>query len=130
MKVLGVRTDSKDAILNLYDSEAVIESYTWEAGRQLSRDLLVKIDELLDRHSVKKSDLEGLVVYHGPGSFTGLRIGVVVVNTMASALNIPNVGTGGEAWMSDGVSALKHLDGPAIVVPEYGRSANITKQKK
>jgi tRNA threonylcarbamoyl adenosine modification protein YeaZ len=54
--------------------------------------IVKKIGELLTSASMQRTDIEGLVVSRGPGSFTGLRIGIAVAKGMAVGLNIPAVG--------------------------------------
>ena len=54
--------------------------------------LIPSIDELLQSTGWKKDDLDLIVVGVGPGSFTGIRIGVVTARTLAQALNLPLVG--------------------------------------
>ena len=76
------------------------------------------------------ADLEGLLVFRGPGSFTGLRIGITVMNTIAYGQNIPIVGTNGDDWLDDGVSYLQNEENHQVVLPEYGAEARITKPKK
>ena len=51
--------------------------------------LMVEVDEMLKRLEKKSSDLTAIYVTNGPGSFTGIRIGVTAANTIADTLNIP-----------------------------------------
>jgi tRNA threonylcarbamoyladenosine biosynthesis protein TsaB len=83
-----------------------------------------------DGAGLQASSLQGLVVFTGPGSFTGLRIGISTMNAMAYAQNIPIVGVGGENWLLDGIKRLKNHENDKIVTPNYGREPNITKSKK
>lgn len=57
-----------------------------EYGSQV---LLPLITKLLDREKMKFENLEGIEVETGPGSFTGLRVGVSVANALGFSLNIP-----------------------------------------
>lgn len=107
-----------------------VDRIEWTAGRQLSSSLLDKIEELLDRNHKTWKDLSGIVTYEGPGSFTGLRIGITVANTAAYILNIPIVGATGDEWMKQGVSKLNSDHFDDIVMPHYGSEPNITSPKK
>ncbi len=61
-------------------------------GLQNSQYLLPEIQQLLFKEGLSPSDLTHLVVGIGPGSYTGIRVGVVVAKTLAYALKIPLVG--------------------------------------
>lgn len=54
-----------------------------------SQACLVLIDSLLKKHNLKIVDIDEVRVTVGPGSFTGLRVGVAIANTFANFLNIP-----------------------------------------
>lgn len=51
--------------------------------------ILPLIDKLLKKHSLKPKDLSGIEVNIGPGSFTGLRVGIAIANALSFALKIP-----------------------------------------
>lgn len=104
--------------------------FSWQADRSLARDLLAKLRDQLASHGATLSDLKSIGIMKGPGSFTGLRIGATVANTLARELEIPIVGTGGEAWQSDALSKLSTGESDGIVLPNYGRPARITAPRK
>ena len=64
----------------------------WEAGRGLARGLL----RFLDEQTGGIHHISGIGIMRGPGSFTGLRIGCAVANTLAGELGIPIVGSSGQ----------------------------------
>lgn len=104
--------------------------YEWEANRTLARDLLKKLNEFLDSQQKTWDDIDGLGVFKGPGSFTGLRIGLTVMNTIANAKNIPIVGGTGEDWRVQVEQKLTNGEDDRIVIPFYGAEANITAPRK
>jgi tRNA threonylcarbamoyladenosine biosynthesis protein TsaB len=104
--------------------------YSWEADRELAKGLLGFLRTHLDEHNVTWTDLTGLVAFQGPGSFTGLRIGLTVLNTLADSEAVPIVGTTGEDWQEVGVARLKAGENDEIVLPHYGSEANITQPRK
>jgi len=102
----------------------------WEAGRELAKGLLGFLERELSFHNKAWADVTGIVVYKGPGSFTGLRIGITVCNSLAYASELPIVGTTGDDWRNDGCKRLAQGENDAIVLPEYGGEANITAPRK
>ncbi len=128
--ILALRTDKPEAELYLYNKEVLIDTITWHAHRELSDTLLLKIDELLDKNSTSKQELTGIIVYQGPGSFTGLRIGISVANTLCYSLNIPIVGEAEERWLQKGLKSIVDAKSSKVVIPEYGSEATITKPRK
>lgn len=108
---LYLDTSTPTTILKLDQIE-----YRWESGRTLARDLLAFIEEKLKEQDKTWTDITELSVYPGPGSFTGLRIGITVINTLAAYLGLPITTPDGKTHQ--------------IVVPDYGKPANITTPKK
>lgn len=130
MIILTIRTDKPEAEIGLFDGEAQIAYDTWYAHRELSMTLHQKIFDLLASRHKTLQDVQGIVGFAGPGSFTGLRIGLTVANTLAYGLNIPVVAAQGEAWISLDCQRLEQGDNDHIALPEYGAPVHITQQKK
>ena len=133
MKYLALKTDQGLAELSIVDGTGqILSEEKWQADRTLARDLLTHLTELLKFAELEWSSLDGLIVFRGPGSFTGLRIGITVMNTIAYAEKIPVVGTTGEDWLGIGIERLQHEDANNnhIVLPEYGAEPQITKPRK
>lgn len=128
--ILGIRTDKPVAELYLAAKADIIASYEWEAHRELADTIHTKIEKLLASQEKSWNDLTGLVVFKGPGSFTGLRIGITVADTIAYAQAIPIVGANGAAWLEGGLRALQNGENARVVLPDYGGTVHITKPKK
>ncbi|MDR0591143.1 MAG: tRNA (adenosine(37)-N6)-threonylcarbamoyltransferase complex dimerization subunit type 1 TsaB [Candidatus Nomurabacteria bacterium] len=104
--------------------------YEWEAGRELARDLLKFLHECLQKQAASWPDLDGIGFFEGPGSFTSLRIGATVANTLADSEGIPIVGARGDDWLGQARQKLAAHENQKLVLPFYGAEANITKPKK
>jgi tRNA threonylcarbamoyladenosine biosynthesis protein TsaB len=130
MIVLAMRTDKPEAELYLYDDEQKLNEIKWQAHLKLAETLNSKIDEILNKSSISYSNIEGVVVYKGPGSFTGLRIGISVANALAYAQDIPIVAGGSKDWLAQSIKALQSGQNDKVAAPEYGASAHITKPRK
>lgn len=130
MIILSLRTDKPEAEIGLYDNESQIAYETWHAHRALAETLHGKINELLMKNEHDWSKIQGLAVYEGPGSFTGLRIGLSVANALAYSLNVPIAGATGEEWLSQATKKLLAGKGERQVMPEYGAPVHTTQQKK
>lgn len=130
MIIVTIRTDNPDAEVGLYDGRQQLGYESWYAHRELSNTLHKKIQSLLREHDKRLEDIQGIVCFQGPGSFTGLRIGLTVANTLAYGLDTPIVATQGEDWIIQGIARLQKGEADPVALPEYGANANITLPKK
>lgn len=113
----------------LYEQSFIVRD-EWEAGRDLAENLLGYLEEQLGLRNKSWDDITGIGVYKGPGSFTGLRIGLSVLNTLADARRIPIVGETSDDWQQQAIGRLEAGEDEHIIMPLYGQSANITKPRK
>lgn len=90
--ILAIDTATRMASIALYDGERVHSEETWRSERNHTVELMPSLVRLLDRQGVSPQGLTGVVVALGPGSFTGLRIGLSVAKGLALALKVPLVG--------------------------------------
>ena len=127
---LGIRTDSPVAELYLYNGADLKAEKTWQADRQLAHGLLSQLENFLHEAGLGFQDLTGLFVYRGPGSFTGLRIGITVMNTIAYAEQIAIVGAEDENWRHMATERLLRGDNDQVVLPRYGADPRITRPVK
>lgn len=104
-------TSTPETILKLDGQE-----YRENFDRDLAEKLLKFLQNKLAENHKTFADLSEITFMSGPGSFTGLRIGAAIVNTLVSELDIPLYDHHGK----------KHQ----IILPDYGRSARITKPVK
>ncbi len=103
---------------------------SWQADRGLADKLIGYLRSQLHARSLTWSDIKGIGIYQGPGSFTGLRIGHTVMNTIADDLSIPIVGATDDNWIETVLRRLGDGENDGLVMPLYGREANITKPRK
>jgi len=130
MIIMTLRTDKPEAELGLYQDDLQVAYEVWEAHRQLAETIHKKISTILDERGKSLKDLGGIVCYKGPGSFTGLRIGLAVANALASGLDIPIVGIKGEGtWLEKGQRRIMEGQNDRVVIPEYGAPVHITQPK-
>jgi tRNA threonylcarbamoyladenosine biosynthesis protein TsaB len=130
MLIVTIRTDKPDAELGIYDGEKQLHYETWAAHRELSSTIHKRLATLMESQHKHIEDIQGVVCFQGPGSFTGLRIGLTVGNALAYGLSIPVKGTMGDDWIKQGISALEDGESDERVLPEYGAEAHITVPKK
>lgn len=129
MLILTLRTDKPEAELGFYDSQQQLAYEVWAAHRQLGATIHAKIASLLESQGKTLADINGIVVYKGPGSFTGLRIGMSVANALAYSFSIPIVAQS-DAWIEDGIARLLASENDYTALPEYGAPAFTTQPKK
>ncbi|MBQ0067410.1 MAG: tRNA (adenosine(37)-N6)-threonylcarbamoyltransferase complex dimerization subunit type 1 TsaB [Phascolarctobacterium sp.] len=85
MYILGIDTATKVCSVALAHDAEIIAEYTADAGTTHSQRLLPELDNLLNRAEVAKKDIDLVAVSMGPGSFTGLRIGLATAEAFAYA---------------------------------------------
>lgn len=92
MKVLAIDTANLVMGVAIIDGEKVVGEITTNLQKNHSLRLMPAIDLLMKEVGIKPNELERIVVASGPGSYTGVRIGVTTAKTLAWTLNIPLVG--------------------------------------
>jgi tRNA threonylcarbamoyladenosine biosynthesis protein TsaB len=128
--ILLVDTSTSTCFVRLVVNEQSYD-YEWEASRTLADGLLGYLANILEKHQATLKDVTHIGVMKGPGSFTGLRIGLVVLNTLADANGAAIVGVEKQDdWQKIAIERLRSGVNDRIVLPEYGREANITQSKK
>ena len=89
MYSLFIDTHDKNIIEVLYKNGKVLDKILRLSERNHSDYTMPMLDEILKRNKIKPHDLNEILICNGPGSFTGVRIGVTIAKTLAYTLNIP-----------------------------------------
>lgn len=108
MKILAVDSSAAAASAAVLDGQKVLAENYLNIGLTHSQTLLPLIDAALKSAGVTMEQIELLAVTNGPGSFTGVRIGVAAVKGLAAAKNIPCLGVStleALAWHFQGIPA-------------------------
>jgi tRNA threonylcarbamoyladenosine biosynthesis protein TsaB len=92
MIILGIDTSTDQLGLGLSDGQSIMAEIHDSSSREHASQIMGGIDRLLKQTEIDKASITGLAVAIGPGSFTGLRIGLAVAKGMALALNLPIIG--------------------------------------
>ncbi len=90
--LLAIDTATRYASLALHDGGCVRAEITWETSDRHTVELMPRIAWLLEQMDATARDLTGLAVSIGPGSFTGLRVGLAIAKGLALANAIPIAG--------------------------------------
>lgn len=130
MLILTLRTDNPEAEAGLYDGDKKLGYTSWQAHRALAETIHQKVKKLLDDHKKELKDIDGIVIFKGPGSFTGLRIGFSVANALADSLQVHITAVAGDGWTKNGIAQLLNGQGDKMVLPDYGAEPKTTRQKK
>jgi len=91
MKILGIETATPLCAAALIDGTRTLDQQSVEAPHVHAERLLVLIDEILMGTSVPAAGLDAIAVSTGPGSYTGLRVGLSVAKGIAFAVDVPIV---------------------------------------
>jgi tRNA threonylcarbamoyl adenosine modification protein YeaZ len=129
MLILTFRTDKPEAEIGLFQDKKQLAYSAWQAHRELAETIHARLEALLKEAGKDLKDIDGIIIFKGPGSFTGLRIGFSVANTLADSLGKPIVASENEDWKESGIERLETGKGDTAVFPNYGADPHITQPK-
>ena len=112
MICLALETATTNCSVALFNDEELIGYKEVDSGYSHAENLHVFIEELLQKHKIEFKDLDSVAVGSGPGSYTGLRIGLAAAKGLCFALNIPLI-------------AINTLESMVVGVQEYLRDKNL-----
>ena len=87
--ILYLDTSSSYLYSAVYNEGSIIASISYNLGKDLSAKALSFINEMLEKNDIKLSDITKVIVVNGPGSFTGIRVGLTIAKVLAWSLGIP-----------------------------------------
>ena len=88
MRVLYIDTSSDYLYSGIVVDDKLVSEVKEKYEKDLSKEALPRIIELFDKANITPKDIDKIIVVNGPGSFTGIRIGITIAKTIAWALNI------------------------------------------
>lgn len=88
MKTLYIDTSSDYLYSGIVINDKLVSSIKKKYEKDLSKEALPQVIELFNKENIIPKDLDKIIVVNGPGSFTGIRIGITIAKTIAWALNI------------------------------------------
>ena len=92
MIILGIETSGRRGSVAVCRDGEVLASWTFPEGARRARDIMTAVDRVVSDAGLGKAELDAAAVSEGPGSFTGLRVGVTCAKTLAYALGWRCVG--------------------------------------
>jgi tRNA threonylcarbamoyladenosine biosynthesis protein TsaB len=116
--ILAIDTATRSAGLAVHDGHTVRAEFTWDTSDHHTVELMPRIVELIEQINVPIDQISGLGVSIGPGSFTGMRVGVAAAKGLALARSIPIVGVRSTDILA---YAVKWCPSPLVVVVRAGR---------
>jgi len=121
--LLAIDTATEFAGLALYNADAVWAEEIWYAARNHTIQLAPRLHNLLQQAGLSADKLEGIAVCIGPGSYTGVRIGVALAKGLALPHNLPLVGV---HTLEVVATPQHHQPLPIVAVAKAGRKRLMT----
>ncbi len=89
MKYLLIDSATATLVVAIVIDDKIAYYYNQKVGKDMSSSIMSVIDEAFKTAGIKPRELDKIFIANGPGSFTGIRVGLTVAKTMAWALNVP-----------------------------------------
>lgn len=106
MKILAIDTSGSNCSVAIIDDEKIISDFNLNTGTTHSQNLMPMLEQIQSFTNIELKDIDAIACCIGPGSFTGIRIGIATVKGIALSLNKP-------------VVAVSSLDGLAYNIPYF-----------
>jgi tRNA threonylcarbamoyladenosine biosynthesis protein TsaB len=139
MKAIAIDTSNLTLGIALLDDTKVIGEYVTNLKKNHSVRAMPAVEWLMQECDIKPEELERVIVAKGPGSYTGLRIGVSIAKTLAWTLNIPLVGVSSLEVLAAGGTFFNGYLCPLFdarrgqvytSLYEYGENGNLMNRRK
>jgi tRNA threonylcarbamoyladenosine biosynthesis protein TsaB len=114
MKILGIDTSTSCGSVGLVDGDSVIAEYLLNIPTTHSERLLNSVEYVLEQAGCSIKDLDGWAISLGPGSFTGLRIGMSTIKGLAFATEKPVAGVPTLDTLASNISPTPYLICPIL----------------
>lgn len=115
MKILAIDTSNRPLSVALLEDQSLLAENTTTVSKNHSVALMPAISEIFEQSHLKPAEIDRVVVAKGPGSYTGLRIGVTTAKTLAYSLDKELVGVSSLAVLAAAV----HVDHETLLVPVF-----------
>ena len=92
MKILGIDTSTHSTSVCVIDDDKFICEYTVNTKKTHSQKLMVMIESMIKESDLSIKDIDAIAICIGPGSFTGLRIGMATAKAISHVNNLPIIG--------------------------------------
>lgn len=118
MTLLAIDTATQIMSLALHDGRKLLAEQTWHTANNHTIELAPSIQTMLERCELSFNDLDALAVSTGPGSYSGLRVGVALAKGLASSHSLPLIGV---STLDTIAAGQPYYQGGLIVVIQAGR---------
>lgn len=124
MKILAIDTSSPVASAAVMSDGVLVGEYTINNGKTHSQIIVPLISDMLKKSGLSIGDIDVFATSLGPGSFTGLRIGVATAKSFAQALGKPIIGISALKGLAVGVDWCKNINVCPIMDARRGNVYN------
>jgi tRNA threonylcarbamoyladenosine biosynthesis protein TsaB len=117
--ILAIDTATRWLGIALHDGQMVVAEHGWRAKNTHTVELAPAVQQMMRRSGVSGADLKAIAVAIGPGSYTGLRVGLAFAKGLALTMHVPLVGV---QTLDIVAASVPQLPGELVVTAEAGRT--------